>query len=129
MTTPTEKTTKKICTRCKENKLLKLFPKDRRTGDGFRDLCKTCRNKDRQIIKKANTNRQAILKEQDNACAICCVNIEESATKFVIDHDHRTNKVRGILCSNCNVGLGYFKDQPLRLGQAIKYLEVYDGIA
>lgn len=46
-----------------------------------------------------------------------------------MDHNHETNQVRGILCSNCNVGLGYFKDEPGRLGQAIKYLMDYDGIA
>jgi hypothetical protein len=116
------------CTRCKESKPLKLFCKDRRRADGVRELCKSCRSNDRRIVHKASKNRQAILKEQNNSCAICGVHVEESATRFVIDHNHETNTVRGILCNNCNVGLGFFKDQPGRLGQAIKYLMDYDAL-
>ena len=128
MTNPMEIPTERTCTRCKETKALHLFCKDRRRADGVRELCRHCRSNDRRIIHKANKNRQAILEEQNHACAICGVNVEESATKFVMDHNHETNQVRGILCSNCNVGLGYFKDQPGRLGQAIKYLMDYDGL-
>ena len=124
----TEKTTDRKCSRCKEIKPLNLFCKDRRRPSGVRELCKSCRSNDRRIVHKASKNRQAILEEQNNACAICGVHVEESATRFVIDHNHETNQVRGILCSNCNVGLGYFKDQPGRLGQAIKYLMDYDGL-
>lgn len=129
MTSSTEKKHERSCNRCKETKPLNLFTKDRRRADGVRETCKPCRNNDRHIINKANKNRQAILEEQNHACAICGVHIEESATRFVIDHNHATDAVRGILCSNCNVGLGYFKDQPARLGQAMKYLEDHDGIA
>lgn len=128
MTNPTEKTTEIKCVRCKETKASHLFSKDNRKANGVRDLCRHCRSIDRRIIHKANKNRKAILEEQNHACAICCVHIEESATRFVMDHNHQTNQVRGILCSNCNVGLGYFKDEPGRLGQAIKYLMDYDGL-
>ena len=124
----TEKTTERRCTRCKETKPLNLFCKDRRRADGVRENCNACRSNDRRIVHKASKNRQAILQEQNNSCAICGVHVEESATRFVIDHNHETNTVRGILCNNCNVGLGFFKDQPGRLGQAIKYLMDYDGL-
>ncbi len=40
-----------------------------------------------------------------------------------LDHCHRTNKNRGLLCSNCNLGLGNFKDDPRLLAIAIDYLE------
>lgn len=129
MTTSMEQTSESRCTRCKEIKPLNLFAKDRRRADGVREICNSCRSNDRRITHKANKNREAILQEQDHSCAICRVHIEESATRFVIDHNHKTELVRGILCSNCNVGLGYFQDQPGRLGQAIKYLMDYDGIA
>ncbi|WP_245712906.1 endonuclease domain-containing protein [Micromonospora nigra] len=39
-----------------------------------------------------------------------------------LDHDHRTGGVRGILCFNCNGGLGRFRDSPARLARAITYL-------
>jgi hypothetical protein len=41
-----------------------------------------------------------------------------------VDHGHETGEVRGLLCSNCNLGLGYFKDNPKYLEGAIKYLSV-----
>ena len=44
---------------------------------------------------------------------------------MVIDHNHETNIVRGLLCHNCNVGLGHFKDSVGYLKEAINYLEGY----
>lgn len=39
-----------------------------------------------------------------------------------VDHCHDKKKVRGMLCNNCNTGLGYFKDDTTRLQRAIDYL-------
>lgn len=57
---------------------------------------------------------------QNKRCAIC----DKPFGKFCVDHDHATTKVRGLLCPNCNVGLGMFKDNALFLKQAISYLEM-----
>lgn len=56
---------------------------------------------------------------QNSLCAICKT---ESKTYLNIDHDHKTGKVRGLLCRFCNMGLGSFKDNPVFLSEASKYL-------
>lgn len=42
-----------------------------------------------------------------------------------IDHDHRTGKVRGMLCKSCNAGLGQFQDNVVVMRRAVKYLEFH----
>lgn len=59
---------------------------------------------------------------QDGKCAICQKLIDLDG-KWVIDHDHDTGDVRGILCFPCNVALGQFQDSPAMLMRAIEYLE------
>lgn len=58
---------------------------------------------------------------QGGRCAIC--EVEKEPLGLVIDHNHRTRKVRGLLCSSCNIGLGQFKDSPDILEVALQYLE------
>lgn len=53
-------------------------------------------------------------------CAICLTPLSE--TKVHVDHDHSTGAVRGLLCSTCNPGLGFFKDDPAVLLRAAEYL-------
>ena len=62
--------------------------------------------------------RLLMLLEQDERCLICNIQSE----KLVIDHDHITNKVRGMLCATCNCILGFAKDNPILLQKAIEYL-------
>jgi len=45
-----------------------------------------------------------------------------SQEKLVVDHNHNTNKVRGLLCNHCNRGLGHFRDNTETLLKAIDYL-------
>jgi hypothetical protein len=65
---------------------------------------------------------------QEGKCAICSMVFKEfGATEVAkeqayVDHDHTTNKVRGLLCNNCNAGLGHFFDKTTRLQKAIDYL-------
>jgi hypothetical protein len=63
----------------------------------------------------------AKLKEQEGRCAICKVEFTEDKISY-IDHCHKTEKFRGVLCMNCNTGLGHFKDETITLENAIRYL-------
>ncbi len=66
------------------------------------------------------------LLEQDGKCAIC--DRQDSGVigkRFHIDHCHKTNKNRALLCNNCNCGLGNFKDNQEFLLNAISYLKKY----
>lgn len=67
-----------------------------------------------------------MLKAQNYACAICkTLHYDEHRKRLYIDHDHPLGKkaVRGLLCQNCNIGLGVFKDNIDSLKAAIRYLE------
>jgi len=48
---------------------------------------------------------------------------EVHTSKLVVDHDHKTGDIRGMLCHNCNRALGLFKDSVVNLKSAIEYLE------
>jgi hypothetical protein len=64
--------------------------------------------------------------EQAGRCAICATTEPGGGkTLWSVDHCHDSLKVRGLLCSRCNMGLGYFKDDPGRLRAATAYLEKY----
>ena len=56
--------------------------------------------------------------KHDHLCQCC----GDMCDPTVTDHCHITGKFRGFLCSNCNTGLGLFKDSPIRLQKAIEYL-------
>ena len=82
-----------------------------------------CRASERNAkLKKAYGISQndfcRLLESQGNRCKIC----RESSEKFHVDHDHKTGKVRGLLCNLCNVGLGAFRDNVAYLENAIEYL-------
>lgn len=67
-----------------------------------------------------------MLEDQGGGCAICGTTDTGRRTGvFAIDHDHRTGRVRGLLCSSCNNGLGRFGDDPDRLERAAQYLRYH----
>ncbi len=61
---------------------------------------------------------------QRGRCYICGEFFGEALR---VDHDHKTGKVRKLLCNNCNTGLGSFKEDPIRLNRAIEYLNEHHG--
>ena len=65
----------------------------------------------------------AVLAEQGGVCAICRkFEVTKRTNRLVVDHDHATGKIRGLLCHRCNCGLGYLKDDPVLIERAGEYL-------
>lgn len=62
-----------------------------------------------------------IFERQGGRCAIC--GCQQHYQRLAVDHDHKTGMVRGLLCVQCNRGLGRFFDSPLRLRNAAAYIE------
>jgi len=61
--------------------------------------------------------------QQDGKCAVCG---QKPNYKLVVDHNHATNKVRGLLCRQCNLLLGLLSDDIDKTNKVISYLEKYD---
>ena len=57
---------------------------------------------------------------QLGGCGICGVRLDHSCH---VDHDHETQRVRGLLCSDCNTGMGLFKDDRYLLLRAAQYIK------
>lgn len=85
------------------------------------------REKDRQRWLKAKygltpDSFNDLLARQNNACAICG---RAMGTDLHVDHDHRENRVRGLLCGSCNRGIGLLQENPSNLYRAGNYLANY----
>lgn len=70
-----------------------------------------------------------MVKQQNNQCAICQRNFSEADLKPSVDHCHESGIVRGLLCQPCNVGLGWFRDNPDALSRAVEYLLEHKSFA
>ena len=115
----------KCCTRCKEEKPLDTdnFPPHNRTKSGFDSWCRKCRSSYRSSINRGkfrgvmSDEELLSLKRDVTQCIICGAD-----EKLVVDHDHTTGALRGMLCNHCNRGLGHFRDDPMLLEFAAQYL-------
>lgn len=67
-----------------------------------------------------------LLRLQNNRCLICGMHRLRAKKKFNtrlhVDHNHNTKEIRGLLCNNCNAGLGYFNESIKLLKRAMEYL-------
>lgn len=120
----------KVCRLCGVEKPISEFYFRKDSGH-YRSECKEC-------LKKISTFRntgwtpekyeEAYIK-QNGKCAICGCKLNSSRyTRFAGDHDHKTGKLRGLLCTNCNTALGLFKDSIERLEMAKEYLIKHSSI-
>lgn len=80
--------------------------------------------KERNVKRYGLTLEQynQFLLSQNNCCAICKTQ-HHNGKGWHIDHCHKTNIIRGILCNNCNVALGHFKEDVDLMLKAIEYLQ------
>lgn len=64
----------------------------------------------------------ALFIQHEGKCAICKTHQDDLSKRLCIDHDHETGKIRGLLCHNCNTGIGNLRDSIALLTEATKYL-------
>ena len=147
----------KRCHICKIDKPVRSFYTDRRNSKvaNYQGGCKKCRQhiiykKDKELrlemwklySRRANKKRRGLtleqfdllLEKQNGLCAICGLpeidKNQHGIKDLAIDHNHQTNKVRGLLCVKCNRALGLFNVDNfgiLNLQKAIDYVEQHSG--
>lgn len=91
----------------------------RRTWEDRREVRNLSRIRAKYGIEPAEY--LALLAAHDGKCAICKGGPTRT-DRLHVDHDHSSDKVRGLLCDSCNLGLGKFKDDPELLRAALAYL-------
>lgn len=133
----TENIVTKVCRKCLEDRPLQKY-----RGNGKAKICQSCEKKSRcehprrpltdyERDKRLRHNYgitaieyKAMLEQQKGLCAICKDPLGQ-ARRICVDHDHRTKKVRGLLCSNCNFMLGHSRDDVTILSSGITYLQAH----
>jgi len=127
----------KLCKKCNINKSLNEFFKDVKMKDKYKSFCKNCYNEDPSRSSKYRKNFELnrkygidinkfteLFNNQNNKCKLCESEIPRGTRKkWCVDHCHKTGKIRGIICNNCNLGLGVFDDNINYLNKAIEYLQ------
>src|SRR3990167_5597356 len=120
----------KVCLRCKKDFDRANFHKRNGESDGLSTWCKPCskeyaagyykknsrKMKDMARIRDLRVNfnismefYESMFRGQNGGCAICKKQ-NTDGRRLHVDHDHKTGRIRGLLCYRCNSGLGYFKD-------------------
>lgn len=127
----------KTCRICKTEKLNNCFGKDSDNRDGLNTICRPCNKIYMAKYKEANKKSQrayqlkkygldqqgfeTLLALQHGVCKICG-GPPTVYDKYVVDHDHDTGAVRGLLCQHCNTGIGRFKDSSAIMESAKRYI-------
>lgn len=137
----------KTCSKCKTYKLIHQFAVNSKGKHGFKSICKSCSNKAQRSLAKRRREEDPVkwsqyrrdkllksaygmtqedfdrmLESQDGGCAVCGVTENQVTDVMFVDHCHDTGKVRGLLCSLCNSGIGKLQDNPEIILKAYRYL-------
>ena len=135
----------KLCRGCGVEKDELKFWISKGTKDGRQSRCGICMKAAKELWLKSHPNYKAnrsrdqkwrarginitekeynILHERcKGLCMICGKEEYNFDRRLCVDHDHRTGKIRGLLCTHCNRGLGCFKDEVSNIENAVKYLK------
>ena len=136
----------KICTGCDTPKSLDLFyPKHKSCKECYKGRQKIWRQANKHKIKRYESSAERkstqswrhifrkygltkeqwneLLLAQNSCCKICKEHYSKLSSILCVDHCHTTGKIRGLLCRECNKGLGNFKDSEQFLLNAIEYLK------
>lgn len=113
------------CVRCGKAFVVRLRGRGQvYCGRSCRESARKQRQGDRfRRYELSKEDYECLVEQQGNLCAIC----EQPPKNFdryglVVDHDHRTGEIRGLLCNRCNMGIGLFDDDPEKLKKAIAYV-------
>ena len=126
----------KKCNICKINKTIENFNLYRKNKPNRRNLCKDCqleqRRKYQYPYRKEKTkyykikDRYGLSKEEYDLLINQNPSCQSCGEIFIntphVDHNHETNKIRGLLCGNCNKALGLLKDDPIKIVNLLRYL-------
>ena len=136
----------KTCYKCGKRKRASIektiteFATSRSETDGFCMACKECcaayaqrpevlkRKSERYRTKKYGISPEeynTMVETQGGVCLICH---QPGDTRFglVVDHDHDSGAIRGLLCANCNQGIGHLQDDPDRMRRAADYVAMHN---
>ena len=122
---------KKICITCGVLKDRQIDFSQNRVGakerPTYRPHCKNCYSEKEGISVSQEAREKEIAKISDGdlfKCPICeKIGLANINVKIVIDHDHKTGKIRGAICDKCNTGLGRWDDDPETFSRASKWLK------
>lgn len=90
-------------------------------------LCAECNKEDVRIRSLyrlyglSDEEYLVLLGSQHGVCATC-FGVNPDGKRLAVDHDHETGKIRGLLCSGCNLALGSVKDNTETLERMLRYL-------
>lgn len=135
----------KQCSKCKQVKPHSEFAKTKDKASGLASQCKSCISSKYKKLWKDGKIRDSVykrkygislnqynslLESQKGLCKICGTSDPKGHGskngRFCVDHCHDTGIVRGLLCHHCNIGIGAFNDDTVKLAKAIDYL-IQDG--
>jgi hypothetical protein len=131
----------KLCSKCQETKVITDFEKCKTMKHGYRNQCRICRNKEKNELRKSDKSKrktadywlrsnynislvqkEEMFKEQNEKCYTCHYQFK-NISEACVDHNHITNKVRKLLCDDCNIALGLLKEDLKAVNNLVKYIQ------